>query len=311
MREFFRGWRRKAGCVALVVASVFAAAWCRNLATDDYVVGFRGSLISTNGRFYVARQFNLDRRSLCWDSGPALFPKNMATFEIETLGAPYSKVVPLTLLSAYLILWSRERRAGCRHQISRSVPKMPFDESHECWLFPESLFDTRRSIHSKWPRIVARAYDVGSWEEALKQYPRRSILSDATDICINEGSRSCPAMQKMWRPYAPHHYADRHRDPEYVQLTLIGLGELWYTVGMLNRNAMVPSSYRMSDWPTWRESPEARDIWWLPILRGLVSWLPELELLSPRIANIFEPSDDYFKTKYGAGVGNLEWVESL
>jgi len=35
MGEFFKGWRRKAGILALVLACVFAAAWVRSLGTRD------------------------------------------------------------------------------------------------------------------------------------------------------------------------------------------------------------------------------------------------------------------------------------
>lgn len=35
MREFFRGWKRKAGVVTLLLACVFAAGWVRGLATED------------------------------------------------------------------------------------------------------------------------------------------------------------------------------------------------------------------------------------------------------------------------------------
>lgn len=42
MRDFFRGWRRKLGCVTLLLACVFTAAWLRHaFVTDhlDYSVG--------------------------------------------------------------------------------------------------------------------------------------------------------------------------------------------------------------------------------------------------------------------------------
>ena len=35
MREFFRGWRRKIGVVALVMACVFMAGWVRSHSSDD------------------------------------------------------------------------------------------------------------------------------------------------------------------------------------------------------------------------------------------------------------------------------------
>jgi hypothetical protein len=37
MGEFFTPWRRKAGCVTLVMACVFMAAWLRSLTTRDQI----------------------------------------------------------------------------------------------------------------------------------------------------------------------------------------------------------------------------------------------------------------------------------
>lgn len=110
MHTFFHGWQRKTGVFTLLVACVFATGWARSLITDDYVVAFRRSFISTKGRFYLGHQFSLDHRSLAWEAGPGLFPP-MNTVEIETVGAPYSIVAaPLTLTSAYLILWKPRKR---------------------------------------------------------------------------------------------------------------------------------------------------------------------------------------------------------
>jgi hypothetical protein len=37
MREFFRGWRRKVGCVTLAMACVFAAGWVRCHYASDVI----------------------------------------------------------------------------------------------------------------------------------------------------------------------------------------------------------------------------------------------------------------------------------
>ena len=37
MREFFRGWRRKLGCIALVMAISACAQWWRSYALVDQV----------------------------------------------------------------------------------------------------------------------------------------------------------------------------------------------------------------------------------------------------------------------------------
>lgn len=37
MWSFFRGWRRKAGVVSLVIACIFASGWVRSFATTDWL----------------------------------------------------------------------------------------------------------------------------------------------------------------------------------------------------------------------------------------------------------------------------------
>src|SRR4051812_38779047 len=59
MREFFRGWRRKAGCVTLVMAFACFGGWIRNQTTLD-VVGWDPELL----------QFSMsDCAFICWDEG--------------------------------------------------------------------------------------------------------------------------------------------------------------------------------------------------------------------------------------------------
>lgn len=43
MREFFHGWRRKIGCVTLVMALVFVVGWIRNLVVMDVLLVPSGS----------------------------------------------------------------------------------------------------------------------------------------------------------------------------------------------------------------------------------------------------------------------------
>lgn len=47
MREFFHGWRRKAGCVTLVMALMCAGMWCRSLYQADIATVEYGSSLQT------------------------------------------------------------------------------------------------------------------------------------------------------------------------------------------------------------------------------------------------------------------------
>ena len=147
MREFFRGWRRKVGCVALVMACVIMGLWFRTHFVEDVI-------LSGNGKGTII-SVQLSRSGLLlnryegvvmkpgvkwWREGPvkdqigpprAFFTREKVTFtrqsqwyvfgsgEIQNdLGNTmsfwvlpfWSIIVPLTLLSAYLILWKPRKR---------------------------------------------------------------------------------------------------------------------------------------------------------------------------------------------------------
>ncbi|MBS0201250.1 MAG: hypothetical protein JSS49_00015 [Planctomycetes bacterium] len=83
MREFFKGWRRKVGCVALVVASLFMI-WIN----DPAIVGF--SIAVTDVSLFE------DRHAESHD------------YNVEIPN--WSTIIILSLLSAYLILWRPRKK---------------------------------------------------------------------------------------------------------------------------------------------------------------------------------------------------------
>ena len=136
--EFFRGWRRKAGCVSLVLACVFAAAWIRSCNSLDYLY-LRGMtnkwewvLISGGQKFYVLpamdlgtvtnagrtqdeakiyllnRPFYLGGRyflhSMTAKHVQGIFASMDAPVPILSMIPYWIVVAPLTLASAYLLL---------------------------------------------------------------------------------------------------------------------------------------------------------------------------------------------------------------
>jgi hypothetical protein len=153
MREFFSGWRRKVGCVTLVMALLFAVAWIRGLYGLDQitVVAFRLNcrLILKNGRIGCCIDFQQTPNPLPASTGGWTYVRHQGnaffypiTMEVsDWLGTdigsafwrqyarfgfafghyqasryvcvvPYwSIVVPLTLVSAYLLL-SKTRRSS-------------------------------------------------------------------------------------------------------------------------------------------------------------------------------------------------------
>jgi len=159
MREFFHGWRRKAGCVALVMACLFMAGWVRSLSRIDLLtlatwnsfwrLTIEHGVVELSRYQYTSgdppkslrgkngRQNSWTSESLVNPDG-AIFSygncqANLATADTKTefCGFAYATrkwvaptfvvdtsffvlqyrhvTIPLTLLSAYLILWPGKR----------------------------------------------------------------------------------------------------------------------------------------------------------------------------------------------------------
>jgi hypothetical protein len=137
MREFFKGWRRKTGCVTLAMACVFAAGMERTTRFDDRLRATFGNahycLVSRDGFLRLSRYICHDAAPIRnWESrlsntggstdavdaapihwrwhcewygfeiGSGHFRNE--TVPITAMGAPYYTAIPLTLLSAYLLL---------------------------------------------------------------------------------------------------------------------------------------------------------------------------------------------------------------
>lgn len=127
MRELFRGWSKKAGCITLLVACVFTAGWMRSRITYDLIsfkIGERTQMIHvTNGHVYWWGVSALNGR-LNWESKPP--PPALAIDEErgywsddegwnwnfrEWIVPHFPVAISLSILSAYLILWHPQKRA--------------------------------------------------------------------------------------------------------------------------------------------------------------------------------------------------------
>ena len=183
---------------------------------------------------------------------------------------------------------------------------MPYDRTHDCWMFPTSLFGNKRSTDGKWKRIVSHALENGSWTESLEKQPRRNILDDASDMTVLEG-RTYLGSYELWRVYCPHHEINRQVDRlnQFLSLKLLGLSELWFTVGLLHFSAIIHRTVHFNE--------ELREQWWIPLFRGIIHWLPEIEVLSPRIAchMSVQHAASSNSQRYGAASKTVEWIGSI
>jgi len=128
MGEFFKGWRRKAGCVALVMACVLMAGWVRSAFCCD-TIGYdvfscigglehsQGlwsgwaivSSVDANGTMTEDREeygpFTHAELRDYFESRPISWGKYYPDGSVTYWRVPYwSIVIPLTLLSGYLLL---------------------------------------------------------------------------------------------------------------------------------------------------------------------------------------------------------------
>ncbi|MDB5347162.1 MAG: hypothetical protein JWP89_5539 [Schlesneria sp.] len=153
MREFFHGWRRKAGCVALVIALAMFELWMRSGLIEDRFLWNTNGLChlfnsesggvswtaynswktTTKGSFFgdtwwqskvidadmchgwwqykneCETHWEIQSLGFCFGSATKTWPGNDTRADYWLI--PYwSLIIPLTLLSAYLILWKPRKR---------------------------------------------------------------------------------------------------------------------------------------------------------------------------------------------------------
>jgi hypothetical protein len=108
VREFFRGWRRKAGLLMLAMALLLTAAWMKSCRYYDRV------RIQTDSACYCVQSMNgtvcMWRGSGRWFAGGAFGWSSVEIIDWSPIPTDgyfqyWKLVLPLTLLSGYLILW--------------------------------------------------------------------------------------------------------------------------------------------------------------------------------------------------------------
>lgn len=146
MREFFKSWRRKAGCVTLVIALLPAVAWMRSYFVNDRLAFSRGDYRHAIGsdQGYLVWEHWLDRPpagGLAWSSDwrnwdapvhsrPSWYkaaPNSLlGQLNFESRTVPYWPVViPLTMLAAGLILWKPQNSSRSDRSKSNTAVTAP------------------------------------------------------------------------------------------------------------------------------------------------------------------------------------------
>ena len=130
MREFFHGWRRKAGCFTLTMALALSSMWLRSSFVFDIL-----DITPSEQRCQIASACGMIFAAVWHEDNPSYRRNGWQRIELSGLNDPEatievalyswqnfdwhipyrSLILPLTLLSAYLILWKprkRERRVN-------------------------------------------------------------------------------------------------------------------------------------------------------------------------------------------------------
>jgi len=118
MSSFFHGWRRKIGCVTLVMAAAVTCAWTRSDVIADFLivdfgtVGYR--IRSLDGLLkFIHCSHPVEDPCVHWGYCPVskLLPGRQSDqIRIVAFSFPHFVfAVPLTLLSAYLLLCPGKR----------------------------------------------------------------------------------------------------------------------------------------------------------------------------------------------------------
>ena len=117
MGDFFKGWRPKVGCVLLVIALPLMTLWIRSYTFYDMIAA-KGVLILSNSgcMAWDWRGWGVpDANVIAWESENASPFSEDWYVAADGVRFPYwSAVTPLTLLSAYLILWKTRKAKGGR-----------------------------------------------------------------------------------------------------------------------------------------------------------------------------------------------------
>jgi hypothetical protein len=125
MYTFFHGWRRKAGVVSLLIAIAMIGGWIRSRFILDCVqLRDRDSMHQLDSFCGCVRWLRFDlvpqarRNNLAspfWASRPIDIRQGQVGFrwDQDNWAVPFwSITLPLTLLSAYLILWKPRKRVN-------------------------------------------------------------------------------------------------------------------------------------------------------------------------------------------------------
>jgi hypothetical protein len=157
----------------------------------------------------------------------------------------------------------------------------PSPEHLPCWQFPKGLHGSRSSTHSFSTRIASEGVRHGSWRKLWLELETESIFVLDDPIWVSDRSRFFPSARALWRLNSVH----------------IALREKSFRSGNMTVYETLVSEMSDSLWmclaisaPHSWHGPWGCDVagleWARSVLGALVAWLPEMQYIHLRIANL-------------------------
>lgn len=164
------------------------------------------------------------------------------------------------------------------------------DISGSPWEFPKDLLGTKIEVDKAWGRLARAAVSAKSWSNILPTVEYLSISDSAMPIQLDQLSWHYPARQSLWRLYSiPVITSALCRDVEhggdlYMDLMLEVAEHFWGALPLLDNASFQSCHHHAGEFYVHTDTE-----WIQSVFRAIIRWLPEMELLKPRIANGYSP----------------------
>lgn len=160
-------------------------------------------------------------------------------------------------------------------------------------LFPAGLYGKARETQRYWKVVARRAWEQGSWRQALRDEPHRPYAAEDGPLVIQNLAGDLVTRQPNWHlHWAKEHWRAYDVDPKTDwrkehRLALEALEEFWFALACAaglraywNFLYGMPKAYGTLD----RTTARGRDEIFRPMLERYLAWLPEMVPFEPLLA---------------------------
>ena len=204
MGDFFYGWRRKTGCISLVLACVFLGAWVRSYSVTDAIIIGSGNhwidaTMSCDGLLIWADQNDESSRSFIeWRQFPRLMFHDQESihwqlrwfgFEIgeELAGALVHRgIVEHAEGAGALLQFAAQKHIGGGGQIVAQRQILMDDLDAVLARLDRAVHDEVRALH---PHRAMRGSEIAGYDFDQRRFARAIVAHQADDLARLEAQR--------------------------------------------------------------------------------------------------------------------------